>query len=183
LARGTRLLCVHAYQSRLFNAAASERVRVYGLRAVEGDLVYTSEGVLEVENEVEVEEDEGVTEAEVEKEVVVEKEVAEEVVVESENKFNKLVRYVTAEDVSAERARVHNPRHERIISRLVVELRTVAGGCVARKLGLQTPALAGEQRAPAGLDDRFGDLQHGALDAARRQLRSHLENRLSLKIR
>lgn len=45
--RFTRLICVHALQSYLFNKAASERVRKFGLQVVVGDLVAVDESVLD----------------------------------------------------------------------------------------------------------------------------------------
>ena len=38
----TRLICVHAYQSFLWNQAASRRMKQYGLKCIEGDLVAVS---------------------------------------------------------------------------------------------------------------------------------------------
>lgn len=43
--RPTRMMYVHAYQSYMFNRAASERVRLHGAdRAVEGDLIFDDRG-------------------------------------------------------------------------------------------------------------------------------------------
>lgn len=39
MAKNTRLICAHAYQSYVWNRAATRRVEQYGLQCVEGDLV------------------------------------------------------------------------------------------------------------------------------------------------
>lgn len=40
--KNIRLICAHAYQSYLWNMGASERISLYGLECVEGDLVVTN---------------------------------------------------------------------------------------------------------------------------------------------
>ena len=40
--KNTRLLCAHAYQSAVYNKALSLRIKLHGLKCVEGDLVDTS---------------------------------------------------------------------------------------------------------------------------------------------
>ena len=40
--RGTRLMYVHSYQSLIWNKVASRRVKEFGLRPIEGDLVHTN---------------------------------------------------------------------------------------------------------------------------------------------
>ncbi len=44
--KGSRLICAHAYQSYIFNLAASKRVTEFGLSIVEGDLVILNESAL-----------------------------------------------------------------------------------------------------------------------------------------
>ena len=46
----TRLICAHAYQSMLWNLAASLRIKRYGYECVEGDLVAVNPSALEAEN-------------------------------------------------------------------------------------------------------------------------------------
>lgn len=62
--RNTRLLCVHAYQSYVFNMAASHRIHTYGLKVVVGDLVVTDSTAMLEEFEV-LQEFENFTSAEV----------------------------------------------------------------------------------------------------------------------
>jgi tRNA pseudouridine13 synthase len=57
--KSTRLICAHAYQSYLWNMAASERIRLYGLQVVLGDAVSVGNVV---ESDI-VEDDEGLIDA------------------------------------------------------------------------------------------------------------------------
>lgn len=108
VSKSLRLLCVHAYQSSVWNKAVSERIRQFGLVVVPGDLVRVTSASTKVavdvaavsstEAQPSAEQENNIDNTDAEAEIVEE----EEAVDSSE------VHVVTAEDVSAGRFSVYD---------------------------------------------------------------------------